>query len=129
MTAKKRKTVRVDDADGLVEALSEVAPERLLDAAGTHEFEEEANYRGYVVAKMGDTGFLSRDRVDELSEILEDFHDDNHQPGSLQTCREEPCRSLVAAEFEFRTHLQGHSWAVGYFTENTPKSTRGALAG
>lgn len=96
MTTRTRKTVRIDDVEGLSDALFDIDRDLLVPWASDEVIAKEARDRGLIVAgpsRMPETQPSQRSYT-SIVEALAVFHREHHM-GSAEYCREEPCRILT----------------------------------
>lgn len=98
---RKRKTVRTDDMQGLIEALSDLNEDLLVGWASDEALLSECHQRDLPVL---DPAGQDEVRVDpeEMKAVLaslERFHRDHHE-GSVRYCHEEPCAAITTATID-----------------------------
>ena len=95
---RKRKTVRTNDMQGLIEALTDLDEDLLVGWASDEALLSECHQRGLPVmdpAVVGQTHVDPREMTAILAS-LERFHRDHHK-GSVRYCHEEPCAAITTA--------------------------------
>ena len=95
---RKRKTVRTDDMQGLIEALTDLDEDLLVGWASDEALLSECRQRDLQVTDpdVGDEVRVDPTEMQTILVALERFHQDHHE-GSVRYCHEEPCAAITTA--------------------------------
>jgi hypothetical protein len=123
----RRKTVRTDDMQGLIEALTDLDEDLLVGWASDEALLSECRQRDLPVMEFTGVGQANVDpkEMTAILASLERFHRDHHT-GSVRYCHEEPCAAITTA-----TTNDGELWpfsATGDWAEAI-KAARAHAAG